>query len=98
MDYNQAKKLMKLQEQAKDIQNELSTKRFSIKSSNVKVIINGQLKLIAVEFDDTYFIQHPDDIKKQIVSAVNDGMEQAQTYAKFRMSEVMSQFEVKHVL
>lgn len=90
MDYKQAQDLMKLQQQAQKIQEELSNTHIEAEVDGLVVTIDGQLKVVKTEIEDTSIIGDKDRIEKAVTEAVNKGMKKAQELAADRMKGVMS--------
>lgn len=90
MDFKQAQELMKLQQQAQKIQEELSNTHIEAEVDGVVVTVDGQLKVVKVEFEDTSIIGDKARLEKAIAEAVNKGMKKAQEIAADRMRGVMS--------
>ena len=93
MDFKQAQELMKLQQQAQKIQEELSNTHIEAEVDGLVINIDGQLKVVSAEFE--WFDELPKDVKdrlsKAIVESVNKGMKKAQEIAADRMRGVMGQ-------
>jgi len=79
MDFKQAQELMKLQQQAQKIQEELS-------NTHIEAEVDG-----LVEIKDTSIIGDKEKIEKAVTEAVNKGMKKAQEIAADRMRGVMGQ-------
>ena len=91
MDFKQAQELMKLQQQAQKIQEELSNTHIEAEVDGLVVTIDGQLKVVKTEIEDTSIIGDKENIEKAVTEAVNKGMKKAQEIAADRMRGVMGQ-------
>lgn len=91
MDFKQAQELMKLQQQAQKIQEELSNTHIEAEVDGLVVTIDGQLKVVKTAIEDTSIIGDKEKIEKAVTEAVNKGMKKAQEIAADRMRGVMGQ-------
>lgn len=91
MDFKQAQELMKLQQQAQKIQEELSNTHIEAEVDGVVVTIDGQLKVVSTVIEDASILQDKEKMEKAITEAVNKGMKKAQEIAADRMRGVMGQ-------
>lgn len=91
MDYKQAQDLMKIQQQAQKIQEELSNTHIESEEDGLVVTIDGQLQVVKTEIEDTSIIGDKERIEKAVTGAVNKGMKKAQEIAAERMRGVMGQ-------
>ena len=91
MDFKQAQELMKLQQQAQKIQEELSNTHIEAELDGVVVTIDGQLKVVSTVIEDVSILRDQAKLEKAITGAVNKGMKKAQEIAADRMKGVMSQ-------
>lgn len=91
MDFKQAQELMKLQQQAQKIQEELSNTHIEAEVDGVVVTIDGQLKVVTTVIEDTSIMKDQAKLEKAITDAVNKGMKKAQEIAAERMRGVMGQ-------
>jgi DNA-binding protein YbaB len=91
MDFKQAQELMKLQQQAQKIQEELSNTHIEAEVDGVVVTIDGQLKVVTTVIEDTSIMKDQERLQKAFTEAVNKGMKKAQEIAADRMKGVMSQ-------
>lgn len=90
MDFKQAQELMKLQQQAQKIQEELSNTHIEAEVDGLVVTIDGQLKIVKTEIEDTSIVGDKERLEKAFTEAVNKGMKKAQEIAAERMRGVMS--------
>lgn len=94
MDFKQAQDLMKLQQQAQKIQEELSNTHIEAEVDGLVVTIDGQLKIVKTEIEDTSIIGDKARIENAVTEAVNKGMKKAQEIAAERMRGVMGQMGI----
>ncbi len=85
MDFKQAQDLMKLQQQAGKVQEELNNTHIEAEVDGVVVTVDGQLKVVSVVFEDTSLLQDQKRCEHAIKEAVNKGMKKAQEIAADRM-------------
>jgi DNA-binding protein YbaB len=91
MDFKQAQEMMKLQQQAQKIQEELSNTHIEAEVDGVVVTIDGQLKVVSTVIEDISIMQDQKKLEKALTDAINKGMKKAQEIAAERMKGVMSQ-------
>lgn len=91
MDFKQAQELMKLQQQAQKIQEELSNTHIEAEVDGVVVTIDGQLKVVTTVIEDKSILADQARLEKAFTEAVNKGMKKAQEIAADRMRGVMGQ-------
>ena len=91
MDFKQAQDLMKLQQQAQKIQDELSNTHIEAEVDGVVVTIDGQLKVVSTAIEDVSILKDQSRLEIAITDAINKGMKKAQEIAADRMKGVMSQ-------
>lgn len=89
MDFNQAKELMKLQQEAQKIQEELSNTHIEAEFDGLVVTIDWQLKVVKVQFENTDILKDETRLANAIKEATNKGMKKAQEIAAERMKGVM---------
>ncbi|MDD2891575.1 MAG: YbaB/EbfC family nucleoid-associated protein [Candidatus Gracilibacteria bacterium] len=89
MDYNKAKELMKLQQEASKIQNELSNIHIEAESDGFVVTIDGQMKCIKVEIEDETLLGDKARLEKAALEAINKGLKKSQEIAADKMKGVM---------
>ena len=90
MDFKQAQEMMKLQQQAQKIQEELSNTHIEAEVDGVVVTIDGQLKVVSTVIEDESILRDKAKMQKAITEAVNKGMKKAQEIAADRMKGVMA--------
>lgn len=89
MDYNKAKELMKLQQEASKIQNELSNIHIEAESDGFVVTIDGQMKAVKVEIEDATLLKDKTRLEKAALEAINKGLKKSQEIAAEKMKSVM---------
>lgn len=89
MDYNKAKDLMKLQQEASKIQNELSNIHIEAESDGFVVTIDGQMKAVKVEIEDEILLWDKARLEKAALEAINKGLKKSQEIAAEKMKGVM---------
>gem|GEM_PF-459649 len=89
MDYNKAKELLKLQQDAQKIQNELSNIHIEAESDGFVVTIDGQMKAIKVEIEDASLLADKARLEKAALEAINKGLKKSQEIAADKMKGVM---------
>ncbi|MFA6091016.1 MAG: YbaB/EbfC family nucleoid-associated protein [Candidatus Gracilibacteria bacterium] len=89
MDYNKAKELMKLQQEASKIQNELSNIHIEAESDGFVVTIDGQMKCIKVEIENETLLKDKARLEKASMEAINKGLKKSQEIAADKMKGVM---------
>ena len=90
MDFKQAQEMMKLQQQAQKIQEELSNTHIEAEVDGVVVTIDGQLKVVSTIFEDASILKDQKKLEKAVTEAINKGMKKAQEIAADRMKGVMA--------
>ncbi len=91
MDFKQAQDLMKLQQQAQKIQEELSNTHIEAEVDGIVVTIDGQLKVVSTVIEDSSILKDQSRLEKALTDAINKGMKKAQEIAADRMRGVMGQ-------
>ena len=91
MDFKQAQDLMKLQQQAQKIQDELSNTHIEAEIDGVVITVDAQLKVVTTVIEDESILKDKKKLEKAITDAVNKGMKKAQEIAADRMKGVMGQ-------
>ena len=91
MDFKQAQDLMKLQQQAQKIQEELSNTHIEAEVDGVVVTIDGQLKVVSTVIEDVSIMKDQEKLQKAITDAINKWMKKAQEIAADRMKGIMGQ-------
>ena len=91
MDFKQAQEMMKFQQQAQKIQEELSNTHIEAEVDGVVVTIDGQLKVVSTVIEDMSILKDQIKLQKAITESINKGMKKAQEIAAERMKGIMSQ-------
>lgn len=89
MDYSKAKDLLKLQQDAQKIQNELSNIHIEAESDGFVVTIDGQMKCVKVEIEDAGLLSDQKRLEKAALEAINKGLKKSQQIAAEKMKDVM---------
>jgi DNA-binding protein YbaB len=71
MDYSKAKELLKLQQEAQKIQNELSNIHIEAEVDGFVVTIDAQMKVLGVEIEDLNLLKDKQKLEKAAVDAIN---------------------------
>ena len=71
MDFKQAQEMMKLQQQAQKIQEELSNTHIEAEVDGVVVTIDGQLKVVSTVIEDLSILKDQKKLEKAITEAIN---------------------------
>ena len=89
MDYSKAKDLLKLQQDAQKIQNELSNIHIEAESDGFVVTIDGQMKCVQVNIEDPSLLSDQKRLEKAALEAINKGLKKSQQIAAEKMKDVM---------
>ncbi len=89
MDYNKAKELMKLQQEAQKIQTELSNIHIEAEVNWFVVTIDWQMKVIKVEIEDTTLLNDKAKLETAACEAINKWLKKSQEIAADKMKWVM---------
>ncbi len=90
MDYNKAKELMKLQQEASKIQNELSNIHIEAESDGIVVTFDGQMKCVTTDIEGDWVpAEIRERLKKAFTEANNKGLKKSQEIAAEKMKGVM---------
>ena len=89
MDFTQAKELMKLQQEAQKIQNELSNIHIEAEVDGVVVTVDGQMKIVAVAIENKELLSDQARLEKAVLEATNKGIKKSQEIAAEKMKGVM---------
>lgn len=90
MDYKQAQELMKLQQEAQKIKNELSNTHIEAEVDGVVITVDGEMKVINTVIEDESILKDKARLEKAVTEAMNKGMKKAQEIAAEKMRSVMS--------
>ncbi len=89
MDYSKAKDLLKLQQEAQKIQNELSNIHIEAEVDGVVITVDGQMKIIGVTIEDESILKDKTRLEKSTMEAINKGIKKSQEIAAEKMKSVM---------
>ncbi|MFB0964794.1 MAG: YbaB/EbfC family nucleoid-associated protein [Patescibacteria group bacterium] len=89
MDYSKAKELLKLQQEAQKIQNELSNTHIEAEVDGVVLTFDGQMKCVAVVIEDDSILKDKAKLEKAIQEAANKGLKKSQEIAADKMKGIM---------
>ena len=89
MDYSKAKELLKLQQEATKIQNELSNTHIEAEVDGVVITFDGQLKCVAVVVENPEVLKDTARTEKAILEATNKGLKKSQEIAADKMKGIM---------
>ena len=89
MDYNKAKELMKLQQEAQKIQNELSNIHIEAEKDWFVVTIDWQMKVVSVAIEDESLLKNKELLEKAATEAINKWLKKSQEIAAEKMRWVM---------
>ncbi len=87
--FDQAKDLYKLQRQAKQIKDELSSIHIESTEGGVKVVINGEQTVISVSIDAAFYQGDTAKMEKDLVIAMNKAVKKSQEIAAEKMKGIM---------
>ncbi len=87
--FDQAKDLMKLQQQAKKIKDELANIHIESTEGGCKVVINGEQHVISVEIDQAHYEGKQDQMGPDMATAINKAVKKSQTIAAEKMKDIM---------
>lgn len=91
MDFSDATKLMKLQQEAMKVKKELENTLIEAEVDWLVITINGEMKVEKVEFEKEDLIWNKQWLEKAILEAVNKWIKKSQEVAASRMQWVMGQ-------
>lgn len=96
MDMDQAKKLMKLQQEAMKVKKELENTIIESEVEGLVMSVNGEMKVEKVEFETNDLIpwlspSQKEALEKAILAATNKGIKKSQEVAADKMQGVMGQ-------
>ncbi len=88
MDYTKAKEMMQLQQQMAKVKKDLANTHIEAEVDGLVVTIDGEMKVVAVTFEDKSLIGDEARLQKAIMEATNKGMKKAQEIAATKMQSV----------
>lgn len=89
MDYGKAKELLKLQQEAQKIQNELSNIHIEAETDGFVVTIDWQMKIISVTIENNDLLKDKARLEKSAAEAINKWLKKSQEIAAEKMKWVM---------
>ena len=89
MDYKKAQELLKLQQEAQKIQNELSNIHIEAEVDGFVVTIDWQMKVIWVEIENADLLKDKARLEKAATDSINKGLKKSQEIAADKMKWVM---------
>ncbi len=89
MDYKKAQELLKLQQEAQKIQNELSNIHIEAEVDGFVVTIDGQMKIIWVEIENADLLKDKARLEKAATDSINKWLKKSQEIAADKMKWVM---------
>ena len=89
MDYSKAKELLKLQQEAQKIQNELSNIHIEAEVDGFVVTVDWQMKVISVTVEDENLLKDKNRLEKAATEAINKWLKKSQEIAADKMKWVM---------
>lgn len=90
MDFSKAQELLKLQQEAQKIQNELSNIHIEAESDGFVVTVDGQMKCVSVVIEDMSLLSDQKRLEKAACESINKGLKKSQEVAAEKMKGVMS--------
>jgi len=91
MDFWDAKKMMKLQQEAMKVKKTLENTFIEAEVDWLVITINWEMKVEKVDFEDIKIIWDKEALEKAIMEAVNKGIKKSQEVAAEKMQWVMWQ-------
>ena len=85
MDFSKAQELLKLQQEAQKIQNELSNIHIEAESDGFVVTVDGQMKCVSVVIEDSALLTDQVRLEKAACEAINKGLKKSQEVAADKM-------------
>jgi len=89
MDFNQAKDLMKLQQEAAKIKEQLSNIHIEAEVEGVVVTVDGEMKIVSVVIENEALLKDKALLEKNMAAAINKGLKKSQEIAAEQMKGVM---------
>lgn len=89
MDYNKAKELLKLQQEAQKIKNELSNIHIEAEVDGVVITVDGEMKVISTKIENADILKDQEKLEKAITAAANKGIKKSQEIAAEKMKWIM---------
>ena len=89
MDYSKAKELLKLQQEASKIQNELSNIHIEAEVNGVVITVNWKMEVVSVVIEDKSILNDAVKLENAIKDATNKWFKKSQEIAADKMKDVM---------
>ncbi len=90
MDYEQTKELLKLQQEANRIKQELSNIHIEAETDGVVVIVDGEMSVVEVQIEDKSLLKDETRLTKALREATNKGIKKSQEIAAEKMQGLMA--------
>ncbi len=94
MDFGDAKKMMKLQQEAAKVKKKLKNTLIESEVDWLVITFNWEMKVEKVEFEDTKILGDKDALEKAILEATNKWITKSQEVAAAEMQGVMWQMGI----
>lgn len=89
MDYKQAQELLKLQQQANKVKEELSNIHIEAEADGLVITVDGEMKIVGVTIEDESLLKDKTRLEKAMVTAGNKGLKKSQEIAAEKMKDIM---------
>lgn len=89
--FDQMKELMKMQQQAKKIQQKLGNVHIEAEEGGIVITINGNLELLQVNISDEAWNMGKDHVQKGLLAAFQKGLKKAQEIAAGNMKDILGE-------
>jgi DNA-binding protein YbaB len=91
MDFTKAQEMMKLQQKAQKIQDELSNVHIEAEVDGVVVTVDGQMKVVSFVIENPSILSNQKALEKAACEAINKGLKKSQEIAAEKMRDVMGE-------
>jgi DNA-binding protein YbaB len=91
MDFTKAQEIMKLQQTAQKIQDELSNVHIEAEVDGVVVTVDGQMKVVSFVIENPSILSNQKALEKAACEAINKGLKKSQEIAAEKMRDVMGE-------
>ena len=89
MDFKQAQEMLKIQQQAAKIQEDLSNTHIEAEVDGVVVTVDWQMKVISTVIEDVSILKDQKRLEKAVTEAINKGVNKSREIAADRLRGVM---------
>jgi len=89
--FGQMGNMYKLQKEAKKIKDELEKTHITAEENGIKIIVNGEQKLLAIEISDDAMTEKK-KLEKTMVEVLNRAIKKAQLHAAEKMKPILGNF------